>query len=94
MAISKEQMKQAVERALDELPAQKVGEVLDFAQFLKARWNREAAQGVAVPEPTRLILRTVPASYLDRLVGLVAWGGDAVADAERLYNDTPSACRD
>ena len=82
MAISKEPIKRAVERALDELPAEKVAEVLDFAQFLKARWNQEAAQGVAGPEPTRLVLRTVPASHLDRLVGLVAWGGDAVADAE------------
>jgi hypothetical protein len=94
MAISKEQIKQAVERTLDELPAEKAGEVLDFAQFLRARRNQEAAQGVAVPEPTRLILRTVPASYLDRLEALVAWGGDAVADSERLYDDNPSACRD
>lgn len=94
MAISKEQIKRAVERTLDELPAEKVGEVLDFAQFLKARWNQEAAQGVAVPEPTRLILRTVPVSHLDRLVGLVAWGGEAVADAERLYDDNFTARRD
>jgi len=94
MAISKEPIKRAVERALDELPAEKMAEVLDFAQFLKARWNQEAAQGVAVPEPTRLVLRTVPASHLDRLVGLVAWGGDAVADAERLYDDSSSARRD
>ena len=70
MAISKEPIKRAVERALDELPAGKVAEV-------------------AVSEPTRLVLRTVPASHLDRLVGLVAWGGDAVADAERLYDDDP-----
>jgi hypothetical protein len=49
---------------------------------------------VAVPEPTRLILRTVPVSHLDRLVGLVAWGGEAVADAERLYDDNFTARRD
>lgn len=94
MAISKHQIKQAVERALEELPAEKVAEVLDFVLFLKARWMQEAAQRVAAPEPTRLVLRTVPASHLDRLTGLVAWGGDAVADAERLYDDNSSARRD
>jgi len=94
MAISKHQIKQAVERALDELPAEKGAEVLDFVLFLKARWMQEAAQGTAAPEPTRLILRTVPASHLDRLTGLVAWGGDAVADAEHLYDDDPTARRD
>ena len=94
MAISKQQIKQAIDQALAELPAEKAAEVLEFAQFLKARWNQEAAKGMAVPEPTRLILRTVPASHLDRLVALVAWGGDAVADAERLYDDNPSARRD
>ena len=34
-----------------------------------------------------MILRPVPASQLDDLTGLVAWGGDAVVDTERLYED-------
>jgi len=34
MKISKQQIKQAVERALDELPAEKMAEVLDFVLFL------------------------------------------------------------
>jgi hypothetical protein len=42
----------------------------------------------AAQESIGLNLRTVPASRLDGLTGLVAWGGDAVADAERLYEDT------
>lgn len=94
MAISKQQIKQTVEQALDELPAEKAAEVLDFVLFLRARWIQEVAQGPAALEPPRLILRTMPASHLDRLVGLVAWGGDAVADAERLYDDDLSAGRD
>jgi hypothetical protein len=36
-----------------------------------------------------LILHTLPASHLDHLRGLVAWGGDAVADTERLYDGRP-----
>lgn len=76
--ISKHQIKQAVERALEELPAEKMAEVLDFVLFLRARWAEEGARGAAVPEPSRLILHTVPASHLDRLTGLVAGGGDAV----------------
>jgi hypothetical protein len=31
---------------------------------------------------------STPASSLDRLTGLVAWGGDALADAERLYDES------
>lgn len=32
-------------------------------------------------------LRTVPAGRLDALTGLVAWGGDALLDSERIYDD-------
>jgi hypothetical protein len=28
----------------------------------------------------------LPASHLDGLVGLVTWGGDALAESERLYD--------
>lgn len=85
MTIPKQQIKQAVERALEELPTEKMAEVLDFTLFLKERWAGEGARRVAIQEPPRLILRTIPASHLDSLTGLVAWGGDAVVDTERLY---------
>jgi hypothetical protein len=39
MTSSTWQIKAAVQRALDDLPAEKIAEVLDFALFLKARWN-------------------------------------------------------
>jgi hypothetical protein len=72
---------------LDDLPAEKIEEVLDFALFLRARWTAQSQ--AMLPGATQVILHTLPASHLDRLTGLVAWGGDAVADAERLYDDHP-----
>jgi hypothetical protein len=83
------QIKEAVQRALDDLPAEKLEEVLDFALFLKTRWNEKGGPKATTQESTKLILHTQPASHLDHLTGLVAWGGDAVADAERLYDDHP-----
>lgn len=91
--VSERQIKLAVEQALDELPAEKMAEVLDFVLFLKKRWAEEGAPVAATQEPTALILRTMPASHLDHLTGLVAWGGDAVADAERLYDDNTQPSR-
>jgi hypothetical protein len=80
-------IKAAVQRALDDLPAEKIEEVLDFALFLKARWTAQGKSKVTAPESTPLVLHTLPAAHMDRLTGLVAWGGDAVTDAERLYDD-------
>jgi hypothetical protein len=85
MTSSTWQIKGAVQRVLDDLPAEKIEEVLDFARFLKARWTAQGESKVTVPESTALILHTLPAAHLDRLTGLVAWGGDVVADAEQLY---------
>jgi hypothetical protein len=83
------QIKEAVQHALDDLPAEKLEEVLDFALFLKTRWTEKGGPQATTQESTKLILHTRPASHLDRLTGLVTWGGDAVADAERLYDDHP-----
>jgi hypothetical protein len=86
MTIPTWHIKEAVKRALDELPAEKIEEVLDFTLFLKARWAEKEASDVAAEAHPALLLRTLPASHLDQLTGLVAWGGDAVADTERLYD--------
>jgi hypothetical protein len=83
------QIKEAVQRALDKLPAEKLEEVVDFALFLKTRGTEKGGPKATTQESTKLILHTRPASHLDRLTGLVAWGGDAVADTERLYDDHP-----
>lgn len=71
-------LRETVIGILDELPPEEVAELLDFALFLKQRsQSRE--------RPQKLQLKTLPAVHLDRLVGLVAWGGDALADTEGLY---------
>lgn len=67
-------LKKQLMRELDELPPDKLTEVLDFVSFLRTR------KGYFVP--------SVPASSLDRLTGLVAWGGDALVDTERLYDES------
>ena len=67
-------LKKRLMRELDELPPDKLSEVLDFVIFLRTR---------KVP-----FVPSLPASSLDRLSGLVAWGGDALADTERLYDES------
>ena len=67
-------LKQQLMRELDGLPLDKLMEVLDFVVFLRTR------KAPFVP--------FLPASSLDRLTGLVAWGGDALADTERLYDES------
>ena len=71
-------LKQQLMRELDELPPDKLTEVFDFVVFLRTRKAHE--------EPP--FVSSLPASSLDRLTGLVAWGGDALADAERLYDES------
>jgi len=68
--------KENVINALDELPGEHLGEVFDFVMFLK----QGKAKASTIP-----LLKTIPVRRLRDLVGLVAWGGDAVADTERLY---------
>ena len=79
MDVARAALKDAVLEVLDELPTDQVTEVLDFALFLKQRRQAE------LQEPEKPVVKSVPAAHLDKLVGLVAWGGDALADTERLY---------
>ena len=72
MTIGGVNLKEQLMRELDELSPDKLTEVLDFVGFLRTR---------KIPFAPAL-----PASFLDRLTGLVAWGGDALADSERLYD--------
>ena len=67
-------LKQQLMRDLNELPPDKLMEVLDFVVFLRTR------KAPLIP--------SLPASFLDSLTGLVAWGGDALADTERLYDES------
>ena len=74
-------IKDVVINALGDLPADYLNEVLDFVLFLKQR------RQVDLLPLRKLAVRSTPASQLDGLVGLVAWGGDALADTERLYEN-------
>ena len=71
-------------RVVDALPPSKQAEVLDFARFL--RQQMAAGEPGEVRQPSRIELRVVPATTLLGLSGLVALGGDAVADTEALYD--------
>lgn len=79
MNVTANSLKEAVIRVLEELPSERVTEVLDFALFLKQRSQAEDRPS------QRLVVKAIPAARLDLLVGLVSWGGDALTDTERLY---------
>ncbi len=77
MGVAELDIKQRVVQELEKLPPERLGEVLDFVVFLR---SHAALEKIHIP------VRFLPASHLDELVGLVAWGGDALADSERLYD--------
>jgi hypothetical protein len=87
MTVLEQQIKREVEEALRELPVDKMGEVLDFILFLKERYAEEELQKASERDTAIPPLRTMPASHLDHLTGLVEWGGDAFVDSERIYDD-------
>lgn len=71
--------KNALIRIVNELPAEQVSEIFTFALFIKNRSQTESMK------TSGLIVKSLPAERLETLSGLVAWGGDAVIDTERLY---------
>ncbi|MBU0510225.1 MAG: hypothetical protein KKD28_04180 [Chloroflexi bacterium] len=79
MGLVRVELKEAVVKVLDELPSERIAEVLYFAVFMKERAGEEK-------RISRIPLKSMPANHLKYLVGLVAWGGDALEDAERLYD--------
>lgn len=83
MTVLEQQIKREVEEAMKEFPVDKMGEVLDFIMFLKGRYAEGELQKASDPP-----MPTMPASHLDYLTGLVEWGGDALADSERIYDDS------
>jgi hypothetical protein len=88
MSVLEQEIKREVEEALKELPLDKMGEVLDFILFLKERHTEGDLQEASERDAAISPLRTMPASHLDQLTGLVEWGGDAFADSERVYDDS------
>ncbi|MEZ4525705.1 MAG: hypothetical protein R2941_07290 [Desulfobacterales bacterium] len=62
--------KEGLIRILEELSDEQFDQVFTFALFVKGR---------------KAELKTVSAARIASLSGLVSWGGDAVEDAERIY---------
>ena len=65
-------LKDDVMNILDQLPQERLAEVLDFALFVKSRARNNASQHVV-------------AENTDTLKGVVAHSVDAFEDVERLY---------
>jgi len=70
--------KEILNKILDNLPEKKVVEIISFAMFIKEHRNDETH----VP-----LIRAIPAKELNGLIGIVNWGGDAVDDTERLFEE-------
>ena len=77
MGVAELDIKQRLVQELEKLSPEKLGDVLDFVVFLRSR---------AAWEKIHIPVRFLPASHLDGLVDLVAWGGDALADFGSTYN--------
>jgi hypothetical protein len=75
-------------RLVETLPPEQQAQILEFACFLHEQTRAEAIKKV-IPPP-RIVVRPLPATTLTNLTGVVALGGDAVADTEALYG---SDCR-
>jgi hypothetical protein len=82
---SGQEVKEILIDILDHLSCVQRRQVLDFAQFLRQQALDETAGNVSLPEP-RIPLNLVSSASLVDMTGLVALGGDAVADTEALYD--------
>jgi hypothetical protein len=76
MQLAIEEYRQKLHVLVDELPATEISEIYHFTMF------RYAQKGKVEP---REEVPSVPAEHLRSLVGLIAIGGDALHDAEALY---------
>ena len=72
-------------RLLAALPKPRQADVLEFARSLGQFAEVEGPVGMKAQ--ARIALRLAPADTLLRLTGLVTLGGDALVDAEALYDD-------
>jgi hypothetical protein len=86
MSVLEQKIKREVEAALREFPDDKMAELLDFVLFLRKRYAEERGQRTTDVGRASLHPRTIAASHLDQLTGIVEWGGDALDDSERLYD--------
>jgi hypothetical protein len=71
--------RETLDKLLDDLPEEKVLELIDFASFLRDKLKNTSC------DPHRIFVKAMPVEQLQMLSGTVAWGGDALDDTERLY---------
>lgn len=64
---------------IDELPKDKVEEIIDFAYFIRQRAKTEN------DEQKQTEKEAISLDEVMGLAGIVGWGGDALEDSERLY---------
>lgn len=71
-------------RILESLPPSAQNQVLDFARYLQRRKASSVLD--RLEHLSGIELHATPADTLLELAALVALGGDAIADAEALYD--------
>jgi len=71
--------RETLDKLLDDLPVEKIVELIDFASYLKDRQQNSSSYS------SEIVVKSVPIENLKRLAGTVAWGGDAISETERLY---------
>ena len=71
--------RETLNKLLDDLPEEKVVELIDFASFLRDKQNNISCYS------HRTFVKALPVEQLQILAGTVAWGGDALEDTEGLY---------
>jgi hypothetical protein len=82
---SNQEVKKRLIEILDRLSSVQRRQVLDFARFLRQQALEEMAGRVPSSRP-RIQMNLVPSASLVDMTGLVALGGDAVADTEAFYD--------
>ncbi len=81
MEANKTAIKEKIIEVMNELPAEKMIEILDFAAFVRQNFqHRNIARNLTTPK-----IEEIPAARLRLLTGIIAWGGDALIESERLY---------
>lgn len=80
MSTVAESLKESVMKVLDELPEERIAEVLGFTLLIRER------AVVRSHQQHPIIVKTLPVYHLRKLSGFISTGGDASAETEALYD--------
>jgi hypothetical protein len=75
MAEAQVSLKESLIQTIDEMPADKIAEVLNFARFLN---EKQAPAG-------QIVVKRGSFEEFEALAGIVSLGGDAVVDCENYW---------